>query len=78
MRPMKQIEDKGKCACGACGMKFQRLSGFDAHRVGVRADRRCLTRLQLVALGYFEDSNGRWRAASNKDRVWPTKTKVAA
>lgn len=59
-RKPKQTEEKGKCTCRACHEQFKRLSGFDAHRHGPYADRRCLTEGEMLGRGFTKDSNDRW------------------
>lgn len=67
MKPLNQ--------CGACGLDFTSLSGFDSHRVGkhgysysqgvkmepLREDgRRCLTPAELTDRGMTQNARGRW------------------
>ncbi len=56
------------CQCGGCGKLFRRTSTFDRHRVGVGADRRCLTSMELTDRGWTQDSKGFWRGQSQQDR----------
>ena len=61
--------------CGACGLDFSSLSGFESHRVGKHAytysqgvrmepmredGRRCLTADELTARGMAQNALGRW------------------
>lgn len=66
-----RIEDRGKCRCGGCGKAFRRLSTFDSHRIGLMADRRCLTGAELLEMGFREDSQGFWRTPAKVGRIWP-------
>ena len=71
---MSTGEDRGVCACGGCGARFRRLSTFDRHRAGGWSDRRCLTSVAMLGLGFTQDSNGLWRAPpKGPPRLWPTR-----
>lgn len=56
-----QTENKGPCACGACGKLFGSLSAFDGHRDGPWGDRRCLGDVPMVERGFRLGDDGRWR-----------------
>jgi hypothetical protein len=59
--------------CEACGEDFGSITAFDNHRVGTHAytfsmhdpgrldGRRCLSVIEVKALGWNKDGNGRWR-----------------
>ena len=46
-----------------CGERFSTAKAFDRHRVGIWADRRCLTPTQMVELGLKKDRHNRWAIA---------------
>lgn len=73
----KQTEDKGKCICRSCDMKFRRLSGFRAHLVGPIGNRLHLSPAQMLEQGFHQDTHGYWRAASDPNYIWPKARKVA-
>ena len=49
------------CRCAVCNLSFKGVSGFDRHRVGPWTDRRCLTKRELLALGFEPNTKGFWR-----------------
>lgn len=49
------------CGCRACGLYFQSVRAFDAHRVGPWAERRCLTTPRMSGRGLELDPRGFWR-----------------
>lgn len=70
--------------CGACGLVFSSLSGFDAHRVGKHAysysegvkmeplredGRRCLSVDELERAGFAQDARSRWFQVEVRRRV---------
>jgi hypothetical protein len=62
-----------KCLCAAgpydgCGQTFRSLSGFDAHRTGPMAARRCLGADALTALG-FVVTDGVWAKPATPDEI---------
>lgn len=48
------------CLCSACGEIFKSVTGFDKHRVGQPAKRRCLTTQEMLQRGMTKDSGGKW------------------
>jgi hypothetical protein len=70
--------------CGACGLDFSSVSGFDKHRVGKHAylyaeglrmnppredGRRCLSVSELEAAGMAQDARGRWGLVKDRERI---------
>ena len=64
--------------CRGCGEDFGSVSAFDRHRVGRHAHdwsperldgRRCLDVDELEALGWHQDSRGRWRQPRSENHV---------
>lgn len=70
--------------CGACGLDFTSVQGFDAHRVGKHAytysegsamdppredGRRCLTVGELPDKGFRHTGSGLWELAASADRA---------
>lgn len=70
--------------CGACGLDFSSVKGFDAHRVGKHAytysqgakmdppredGRRCLSVEELEAAGFAQDVRGRWGSTEAREKA---------
>jgi hypothetical protein len=53
-----------RCRCSVCGKSFNSVSVFDRHRRGNYGNqgrnRRCLSRHELLALGFTVNSAGFW------------------
>jgi len=48
--------------CGACGLLFGGLTGFDRHRTGAfGVNRRCMAPQELEATGMTQGGDGFWR-----------------
>jgi len=62
-------EQRGTCACPACGKVFRGLGSFTAHRtgpyapIGAPGTRRCLTALEMTEAGYTVGEDGLWKSA---------------
>lgn len=55
-----------RCRCSACGLTFRSVSGFDRHRIGPPATRRCLTPAELEAAGWRLNAAGLWLGRNNR------------
>lgn len=49
------------CLCRSCGVYFQSVRAFEAHRVGPWDKRRCLTTPRMAERGLVLDPKGFWR-----------------
>lgn len=49
-----------RCLCRTCGQRFNSVSMFDRHRVGVYPSRRCLTTVELSQHGFKLNLAGFW------------------
>lgn len=58
------------CGCRDCGMCFETVRGFDAHRVGAhdKGERRCLSEGEMSEKGMSRNSRGRWGLLDEKGR----------
>lgn len=58
---MRPVLTGKRCMCAACGELFNNAGVFDKHRVGPYAGaRRCLSRTELVSLGWKHSAAGFW------------------
>lgn len=66
-----------RCRCGGCAEVFNSVSAFDKHRVGpyrqfrdplAGPDRRCLTIIEMSAVGMSRNAKGFWRTESRAER----------
>jgi hypothetical protein len=55
------------CHCSLCHLTFTAVGGFDFHRTGPAADRRCRTQAELTEKGYEPNSHGQWRKPAPAD-----------
>jgi hypothetical protein len=68
-----------KNTCGACGMVFSGLSGFDEHRTGNYVDigpdygRRCRSAVEMAERGYVE-REGVWKKPMDERRLEQLRT----
>jgi hypothetical protein len=54
----------GRCQCAGCGERFNSMSAFDRHRVGLWRDRgawrRCLSPEEMLRAGWSLNAAGFW------------------
>jgi hypothetical protein len=50
-----------RCECGACHQRFNSVSAFDIHRIGLYGvDRHCRESGEMVAIGMRQNEQGFW------------------
>lgn len=58
------------CQCATCGEYFLSVSGFDRHRVGDPANRRCLSNAEMRQRGMAKDAQNRWTRSPKPECVF--------
>lgn len=62
MNNLKLTGNRSRCT--VCGEVFNSVHGFDRHRVGAAADRRCLGITEIQGRGFLKNAHGYWITAA--------------
>lgn len=58
---MKASLTGNRCECGACHQRFNSVSAFDLHRIGIAGvDRHCREPGEMLAIGMSRNDLGFW------------------